>query len=276
MKKMSLTLVAVSALAGLSACGGGGDAAGSSSEIALENPTHIDAQQARITKFVYFVPKGTPVKERYTRSIKRGAKAIQSWYATQLDGNSIRLTNNIVHTCRGSMPRSYYATQSWSRVFAAIQQCFADFGWDDPNHRWVVYADVRHQCGDPERLGAGTNGVTILPVQDLQGLAGESNIVDDCGTPIPYTGLGWVNRWIGGLGHELGHALGLPHPPGCDEGLASCDYGALMWAGYVSFPDTWFRPEEKTFLQSSPFIGPLKTRHHASSAEFPSNSDDGL
>ena len=32
-----------------------------------------------------------------------------------------------------------------------------------------------------------------------------------------------LGRWIGGLAHELGHALGLLHPPGCEEGLASCD-----------------------------------------------------
>ena len=61
-------------------------------------------------------------------------------------------------------------------------------------------------------------------------------------------------RWVGGLGHELGHASGLPHPPGCDSGRPTCDSEALMWTGYASWPDTYLRDDERTKLRESPFF----------------------
>ena len=62
---------------------------------------------------------------------------------------------------------------------------------------------------------------------------------------------------LGGLAHELGHAFGLPHPPGCDEELPTCDYAALMANGYDVYPDTYLRDDdEKVFLRRLPFIKP--------------------
>ena len=92
-------------------------------------------------------------------------------------------------------------------------------------------------------------GQVVLPRQDLDGLVG-ARVFDDCGAE-------WVQpatRYVVGAGHELGHAFGLPHPPGCDENLPTCDYNALMWAGYAQYPNTYLRLEEKAFLIDSPFF----------------------
>ena len=85
----------------------------------------------------------------------------------------------------------------------------------------------------------------------MDGLIGE-RYFDDCGGEWFYP----PNRYIGGLGHELGHAFGLPHPPGCDAGLPTCDYNALMWCGFWGgYPSTtYLRSDEKQFLLTSPFF----------------------
>ena len=59
---------------------------------------------------------------------------------------------------------------------------------------------------------------------------------------------------LGGLAHEIAHTLDVPHPPGCDDRLPTCDYGALMGDGYEDYPDTYFRDDDKETLRRSPFL----------------------
>ena len=79
--------------------------------------------------------------------------------------------------------------------------------------------------------------MAVLPAHDLRGLVG----LEPLG----------VNRWIGGLGHELGHAFGLRHPPACEM---SCPFGPLMGLGYLTYPDAFLLPEDKAILNASPFF----------------------
>jgi hypothetical protein len=64
-------------------------------------------------------------------------------------------------------------------------------------------------------------------------------------------------RWVGGLGHELGHAFFLPHPPGCDDGLPECDETALLWVGYATYPDAHLTKADIATLTTSPFFDTL-------------------
>ena len=103
----------------------------------------------------------------------------------------------------------------------------------DPNHVWVIYSD------GPGDNGRASRSFAYLPEDDLRGLVGKHPT-----QPKPA-------RWIGGLGHELGHAFGLHHPSD------TVKYGdALMWAGfYDKYPTpTYLTAEDKKRLGASPFI----------------------
>jgi hypothetical protein len=120
----------------------------------------------------------------------------------------------------------------------------------DPQNTWVFYIDSDPACG---QLAGGTSGVAVLTANDLRGLAGEPN-VPACPTDPPDTA-GFC-RWVGGLGHELGHAFGLPHPPGCEDTNTTlvCPSNALMWLGYITYPETFLLDADKALLQQSPFF----------------------
>ena len=133
---------------------------------------------------------------------------------------------------------------------------------------WVVYPDVDTECSPDRqrrrtwhrRLRRTRKGRTGLwPCSALTGsrrCLAEPGDYFYCGEGPLYPGsLG--RAAIGGLAHELGHALELPHPPGCDEGLASCDHYSLMHLGYTVLPHprtcvTTTRPPSVT----QPFIKP--------------------
>jgi hypothetical protein len=176
---------------------------------------------------------------------------LRAWYGAQLGGPTFsifRHTPQMVETCRLPREASYYLDDTYSKVFDGAQSCAA-VSYFSPRFTWVLYADVVHGCNAPGRLGVGSSGVTILGREDLDGLIG-ARVFDGCGTEFVQP----INRYIGGLGHELGHAFGLNHPPGCDEGFSTCPWGTLMWAGYASYPNTYFLQSDKAALRASPLI----------------------
>ena len=127
---------------------------------------------------------------------------------------------------------------------------------------WGIYADVVHECGPYDMgfdtLGRGWDGLTILPRHDLDGVASKTGTTTTyCEGGPTYEPLG---RWIGGLGHELGHALMLSHPPGCDQmRYEICDpesAESLMGFAHVKYPGTYFLAADKEILKRSYFINP--------------------
>ncbi|MEJ1238423.1 hypothetical protein WBG78_09850 [Chryseolinea sp. T2] len=213
----------------------------------------------KTVRFVYLVPSDVAVKPTYTQSIKNAARHLQQWYRDQLGGNkSFRMTDKIVEVHQSTHPSSWYATNpdadwagEWKFWFNAVNDAFSlsDGRFEDPDNFWVIYVDALPLC--PMQQGGGLNGVAAMGANDLRGLTGQPWI-PICDEIIPdYSPC----RYVGGLGHELGHAFGLPHPAGCDDGQpVACDYNALMYTGYVNYPSTYFSEGEKATLRTSPFI----------------------
>jgi hypothetical protein len=93
----------------------------------------------------------------------------------------------------------------------------------------------------------------VAVLASLRELAGRQSL-----PPCPNTAqnIPAICRWVGGLGHELGHALGLPHPPECQSPNVGepCTESAIMWLGYITYPDAVLLPAEKDQLNHGPFF----------------------
>ncbi len=199
-------------------------------------------------RLVYAEPQDRAFRADYPASVAMAFADLRAWYGAEIGGRTFTLFRPAPEYCRLPESADYYRLDTWTRVFNGVQACLP-VAYNSPDFRWVIYADVEHECDAPGRIGAASRGVTILGSGDLEGLIGNT-VVSDCGRVFNLP----VGRYVGGAGHELGHTFGLTHPPGCNDGLASCEEACLMWLGYVVYPDTYLREADKDVLRASPFF----------------------
>lgn len=218
------------------------------------------AQGSRQVRMVYLVPSDKSIRADYQNAIAGAILNLQLFYKDQLNGQTFSVHSPSVEVYQLSHPAAFYSSgdNAGPNGFAisVLSEAFAltGGGFEDPNNRWIVYIDADPICG---QVIGGTAGLALLAANDLRGLTGQPNM-PACASESP--DLGGVNRWIGGLGHELGHAFNLPHPPGCDQ--SNCAEGqlaasSLMWAGYAAYPNTYLLDEDKTRLLASGFFNTL-------------------
>ena len=197
-------------------------------------------------RVIYATPSDVEPNPVYMDAISAAIASVQGWYAEKLGGQTFTLADPLPEHCELPNEELHYAREGgYNRVVDDIQDC-APVWWHSPYYTWVVYPDVKGDC-ELTNLGAGADGITILHRDDMMGLSSPEGHTH-CGYYRPHSG------WLGGLAHEVGHALGLPHPPGCDEGLDTCDWHAMMQLGYVDYPDTYLTEMDVEMLLDSPFI----------------------
>jgi hypothetical protein len=212
-------------------------------------PTTIPpAQGSGEVRVLYVIPSDRSFRRDYSEAVEFALHDLRVWYAGQLAGRTFWLREPVPEVCRLPQPAAYYAVDSWTKVLDDVQGC-APVSYGSDRLAWVLYVDIIHTCDAPGRLGAGASGLTMMPRQDMDGLIG-APYIDDCGIGYDLP----ISRYVGGAGHELGHALGLPHPPGCDTQLPSCDSAAIMAGGYASYPNTHLTEDDKATLFASSFI----------------------
>jgi hypothetical protein len=212
------------------------------------------ANGVRVVRFVYLVPSDRPVRADYIAAITSGARRLQAWMPGSLGtGRSFRLLPQPVEYFVTPHPEAYYrgdGTPGYDFFYRAQNDGFALTGGgnNDPENVWIFYIDADTACGQVG--GAGGSGSAVVSKDDLDGLL-FGKPYDKCGEYYNFP----IERWIGGLAHELGHALGRPHPPGCDQGLPGCPGNAIMWSAYSQWPRSVWTADDMLALNASPFLG---------------------
>lgn len=193
-------------------------------------------------RFIYLVSKDRKLNIEYQKAIEMAAKDIQGWYKKQMNGATFKLNNPIVEVAYSDKDALFFYSNphgknkdNWG-YNNTFDECSRLLGAKhfDANYIWVIYSD------GPGNSGRGGSGVCIMPEDDLLGLVGKHPKQPE------------INRWIAGLGHEGGHAFGLPHPADVEK-----DADAIMWMGIYGgkYPDIcYLTPEDKEILKKSPFF----------------------
>ena len=214
---------------------------------------------ARTVHVVYLVPSDKHVQPTYVANLENAIKHLQAFYHNEIgNGRSFSLASPVVTVVNTPNPSSYYAQGSGQFEFHSriLEDGLAATGgaFFRDKDIWLLYIDADPPCGSAT---GGNEGVATFPANDLRGLAGVP-IVPICPGDPPQPNR---CRWVGGMGHELGHAWNLPHPPGCEQGLAECPSEALMWTGFSSYPNTFLLPEDLALLandaKNASFFNPI-------------------
>jgi hypothetical protein len=190
-------------------------------------------------RFVYMISSDRLENPEFTKAIESAAIEVQSWYEKQLDGFTFRLRTPIVDVVKAPVRSDYYATNPLNRkqldwgVFncAKVAEQVVGGRFFDPKHIWIIYVDAT------DFGGQGGSGFACMSEQDLYGLVGKR---------APNT-----NRWLGGLAHELGHALGLTHP----MDFVQSNYAVMAFGFYFAFPnETYLTEDDKVILRRSTYL----------------------
>jgi hypothetical protein len=188
-------------------------------------------------RFVYLVSQDRTYNAEYAKAIEKAAIDVQAWYKKQLNGYTFKLNSPVVEVAYSDKETAYFngkdkPSAGYFVVLAEVNRLL-QARQSDPNYVWVIYSDA------PDHSGRGGGGVCIMPENDLIGLIGQSTKYPD------------IKRWYGGLGHEIGHAFGLPHPSDTKK-----YEDAIMWTGmYFKYPDQCYLTEsDKEILNQSSFF----------------------
>jgi hypothetical protein len=219
------------ATAGMAALGSGAftgtAAAASTARPAVQPPIGT-------VRVFWLKPTDVPFDQAYPDGIAGVLQEAQRYYGQEL-GVTFTLNDPVVEVVDGEHERAWYENtpngdeEYWWVVFNMQQELLARFGLDAPDSRWLcvgeISADIEGVSG-----GGGGSGWVILSGHDADGAAGNN---------------GDMNRWYGGMVHELGHAFGLPDSTYTD--------GTPMSASFYDYPNCHFNQEQKDGMLNGPY-----------------------
>ena len=138
-------------------------------------------------RFVYMVSADRTERADYLAAIGDAARSVQAFYAAQQDGLTFQLNEPAVEVVTSDKPAAWFyanphgdAQDDWgfqNTLDEARRLLWADF---DQDYVWVIYSD------GPGDKGRGTNGVAVMPEDDLRGLTGTLSLIHISEPTRPY------------------------------------------------------------------------------------------
>jgi hypothetical protein len=184
-----------------------------------------------VVKVFWLIPDDVHYDENMYVNINIGMGRVmleaQNYYQQEL-GVTFKLNIPIVEVVDGDHPTNWYETtpingqeQKWWAGYNMRDEIMRKYNIAAPDPRWKVVSYISAQGH-----GGEIDGWVMLPKGDVEGAGGYSDEPMD--------------RWVGGMVHELGHAFGLPD-------IYSSD-GTPMSSSFYNYPDCHFSPEQKEIL----------------------------
>ncbi|TDC66677.1 hypothetical protein [Streptomyces hainanensis] len=181
-------------------------------------------------------PSDVANDQRYPDGIAGVMRESRRYYQQEL-GVTFTLNEPVVEVVAGNHPRSWYENtpnggeEYWWVVFNMQQELMSRFGLVSPDSRWLCVGEISAEKQGVSGGGGGA-GWVILSGHDADGAAGIG---------------GNMNRWYGGMVHELGHALGLPDSSFTD--------GTPMSASFYDYPNCHFNQTQKNGIRNGRYGG---------------------
>jgi hypothetical protein len=187
----------------------------------------------RTVRVFWLKPSDVAYDQRYPDGIANVMREAQRFFKQEL-GKTFTLNNPVVEVVNGDQPRTWYENtpncgdKYWWTVCNMQAELRRKLGLNAPDSRWINVGEISAE-GDGAG-GGGGNGWVILSGHDADGAAGIN---------------GPMNRWYGGMVHELGHAFGLPDATSTD--------GTCMSASLYDYPNCQFDQTQKNGILSGPY-----------------------
>ncbi|GAA4460434.1 cellulose-binding domain-containing protein [Phytohabitans houttuyneae] len=187
----------------------------------------------RTVRVYWLKPTDVAYDQRYPDGIANVMREAQRYYRQEL-GRTFTLNNPVVEVVNGDHPRAWYENTPngnecyWWVVFNMQQELMRKLSLRAPDTRWINVGEISAEASCSG--GGGGGGWVILSGHDADGAAGIG---------------GTMNRWYGGMVHELGHAFGLPDSTSTD--------GTPMSASFYNYPNTHFSQAQKDRILSGPY-----------------------
>ena len=180
-------------------------------------------------------PSDVPDDTKHPDGIAKVMMEAQKYYMQEL-GKTFKLNSPVVETVVGEHVKSWYENTAaggdkyWWSVTNMQQELVRRFKLGNPDSRWMIVGEI---SAEGEGAGGGGSvGWVILCQHDADGAAGIG---------------GTLNRWYGGMVHEMGHAFGLPDSASTD--------GTPMSASLYDYPNTHFSQSQKNSILNGPRAG---------------------